>query len=287
MDLSIFQSISFNNREIAVGIWLGIFILWCQLIRDIRKAVQSVLGTFLHWRIQLPLWVMFGYMAVAIYGLQFLRFWDVSALKDTILWLVCVALVLLFRAHKVNANERPFRDSVIENLKLIAILEFVSNAYTFSLPVELVMIPIMTWVVLLKVVVEIKLREEKNYELVDTLLWRLMVIYGATVFGISLWQAVHDLNGFVTIKNLRDFLLPLALSVFYLPFLYLWALFLMYENVFVRIDVMNEDKKLARHLKRVVLMSFHLKLDDLHKWSRRVLHLRITSLAEAVDLVRK
>ena len=194
---------------------------------------------------------------------------------------------MLFRANKVAEVEGFFRDAILNNLKLIAVLEFVSNAYTFNLLIELLLVPSLTFIAMLKVVAEFKIKVESSYRVVDSLLGYVLAFTGVVLIGIAIYRAIYDLDGFVTIHNLRDFLLPVVLSGLYLPFVYAWALFLAYEHLFVRIDIHNGDRKLAHHLKKLVLVTFHVKLGGLLQWARRTSSLHISNREDAAMLVKK
>jgi len=276
----------FNNREIAIAMWLALFFAWTFTKSEIRSSFRSLLNAFLKRQILIPLLAMFGYMALVIAGLKMLGFWDATAIKDTVLWVLLVATVLLFRVNKTQKENSFFRDAVFDNLKLIAVLEFVSNAYTFSLPLELIIVPVVTFLVMLKAVTEFKRETEQQYEAADKLLTYLLTITGYILIGATVWKALRDIDGFATAQTLRDFLLPVVLSTLYLPFVYIWALFLVYENVFVRINIANKnDQILALHLKKLVLRSFHLNLRKLMQWSQCASNLHIESRDDAIELV--
>lgn len=275
----------FNDREIATAVWLVLFLAWTLTKSEIRSSFCDLLKALLKWKILVPLLSMFGYMALVIAGLEMLGFWDATATKDTVLWVLLVAMVLLFRANKAQKEGSFFKDTVFDNLKLIAVLEFVSNAHTFSLPVELIIVPVFTFVAMLKAVTEFKREAEPHYEAADKLLGYLLVIAGSTLIGIAVWKVLRDIDGFATVQTLRDFLLPVVLSALYLPFVYIWALFLAYENVFVRIGIANKDRELTMHLKKMVLMSFHLNLKKLVQWSQCVSNLHIESRCDAAELI--
>jgi len=277
----------FNSREIATALWLSLFIIWGLTKSEVRAALRTLIKASLKWQILVPLLAMFGYVLLVVVGLNAIGFWDGAATKDTVLWVLGAAVIMLFRANKANEEANFFKDAVFDNLKLIAVLEFVSNAYTFSFPIELVLVPLITFTAMLKAVTGFKVKTEADYRAVDNLLGYVLGIAALVLIGVAVYQAVQDLDGFVTVRNLRDFLLPAVLSGLYLPFVYAWALFLAYEHVFVRIDMFNKNRELARHLKKMVLVSFHVRLRGLVRWSRRVPNLRITSRSEAATLIKE
>lgn len=277
----------FNNREIASALWLLLFAIWVISKSEARAAFQPLIRAFLKWQILVPLLSMIAYVAIVVGGLGAIGFWDVSLMKDTVLWMLGFASIMLFRANKVDDREGFFRDAILNNLKLIAVLEFVSNAYTFSLWIELLLVPSLAFIAMLKTVVEFKVKAESSYRVVYSLLGYVLAFAGIVLIGIAIYRAIYDLDGFVTIHNLRDFLLPAVLSGLYLPFVYAWALFLAYEHLFVRIDIHNSDQKLACYLKKLVLVTFHVRLGSLLQWARWTSSLHVNNREDAAMLVKQ
>ena len=277
----------FNNREIASAIWLLLFAIWMITKSGVREAFCTLINVFLKWQILVPLLTMIIYVVLVVGGLEAIGFWDISALKDTVFWMLGFASIMLFRANKVDERDGFFREAILNNLKLIAVLEFVSNAYTFSLWIELLLVPSLALIMMLKVVAESNAKTESKYKALDSLLGYILAFIGIVIITIAFYKAIYDHDQFVTIHNLRDFLLPVVLSVLYLPFVYVWALFLAYQYLFVRIDIHNRDKELARHLKKLVLVTFHVKLGRLLKWTRWTSSLHINDQEDATILVKQ
>ena len=69
--------------------------------------------------------------------------WDLSLLKDTLLWYFGVATVMFFSAHEATRGSRSFRSLVLKNLQFAIVLEFIVNLYVFNIFVELLLVPIL------------------------------------------------------------------------------------------------------------------------------------------------
>lgn len=280
----------FNNREIASAIWLIIFAIFIVLKGKRRSTFRSLSGlgrNFFRLVIIVPILSMILYMVIWVFVLGIIGFWDVSALKDTVFWIFGVAVIIMFRADEIDKKEGFFKDVILDNLKLIAVLEFISNAYTFSLWIELLLVPSLTIIVMLKTVAEFKVKTESSYRLVDSLFGYILALTGIVLVVIAIYRAVYNFNEFATIYTLRDFLLPVVLSVLYLPFVYAWALFLAYDNLFRCINVHNNDRNLARHLKKSVLVTFHVRLWRLLQWFRQPNSLHINSREDSTALIKQ
>lgn len=281
----------FNNREIASAIWLLLsfllLVIWAISNSGLRVKFRNLFRAFLKWGILVPLMAMIVYIALMVWGLSAIGFWDVSAIKVTVLWVLGSALIMLFRATRVQEGEGFFKEAILNNLKLIVLLEFISNAYTFSLWIELLLVPLVAFIVVPKAYTKIKVKADSSYRLVDKWLGYALALGGLVLLGIAIYRATYDIEGFITIHNLRDFLLPVVLSILYLPFSYAWALFLAYDNLFRRINVYNRDRELAHHLKKLILLTFHVRLWRLLRWARQTPVPRINNREEAKMLVTK
>ena len=177
------------------------------------------------------------------------------------------AVVMFFNANKANSDDHYFRKLASDNLKLVSILEFITNAYTFGLLAELLLVPLVTCLAMLKAVAGLK----AEYKKLDTLLGYVLGVIGLSLFAFAVYQAVIDLRGFTSLHSLRDFFLPPVLSLAFLPFVYGLALYATYENIFVRLDFFNkEDPELARYAKWKVLTSYRANLKGLNEWSKSV-----------------
>jgi hypothetical protein len=86
---------------------------------------------------------------------------------------------------------------------------------------------------------------------------------------------------------LRDLLLPPLFTIAFLPFMYLIALFLKYENVFTRIDIVNTNSELARYTKRRILAACRFNLRKLSKLSWRSRILRVTCKNDVAALLQE
>src|SRR5262245_31441605 len=133
-----------NNREIATAIWLIIALLWALSISGVRRSIRDLLKTFLNVKIVVPFVAMLVYIFLMVTVFKKIGFWDVSATKDTILWTLGSAFATFFNLNKVSEDEHYFKNVILDNIKFILILEFILNFYSFSLAIELALIPIIT-----------------------------------------------------------------------------------------------------------------------------------------------
>ncbi len=124
-----------ENREIAMLIWLGIFILWILSKKETRKHIAPLLKTLTGKVIAIPLTLMTLYVCLLIYFLINLGFWDFSYLSVTVIWFIGVAISMFVNAPHFTESG-SFKDVVWDNLKITAFIEFIANLYVFNLWIE-------------------------------------------------------------------------------------------------------------------------------------------------------
>jgi hypothetical protein len=159
------------------------------------------------------------------------NFWEITYLKDISIWVLFVGVPICFGAvnRKVEANY--FRNIIIGNLKFIVLIEFLFSTFTFNIYLELLMLPFITFIYLLEAVSN----SDEALKPAKKIFSGLLAIIGFTVFGFTLKIAINDYKLLGVYETLVVFLIPIALSVLYLPIAYLFAIYAKYETIFMRV----------------------------------------------------
>src|SRR5690606_18543552 len=130
----------------AIVLWflaVSIYILSSSKMADARTAFKGVLSAFFVRQIISIICLMVAYMALVIYWLSELELWNPEQLKNTVFWCASVGFMSLFKLEQIKKDKSFFKHSVIDYLKLLAILQFVVGVYTFPLWVEVLLVPIL------------------------------------------------------------------------------------------------------------------------------------------------
>lgn len=264
-----------NNREISIAIWALLlfgFALWKARPWSSLKALAKALFAK---PMRSVLILMAIYIFCCVWLLERLHVWTWSNMKATLLWSGGFALVTMFRIDAVEREtERVFfRKLVRESIGVNFAVAFVASAYTFSLPVELLLTPTTTLLALILVVAQ---RDEKNSN-VASLVSNLLTIVGITVFGYAIYQTLLNFSSFATGQNAREFAVPFFLTLMFLPFLYGLHIFMVYERAFGRIRRSIKDPVARDYARRRLIFAFMLDVDGLKKWLRHVGLFNVTS----------
>ena len=257
---------TFNNREIALAIWLIVGIVFVLSQKPIREGFQGVWKTFCQRLILVPLGLMVCYIIFVVFGLHKIGLWDMCLLKNTVLWSISAATVSFFRIPQITEDEHYFRNTIKDNFKFIALIEFVVAFYTFPLWAELLIVPVVTALVAIQTYAEMK----EEYAPVEKLLNGLLSLFGGSLITYAVYKLFTDFGTFTQPETLTDFSLPIVLSLLFLPFLFALALYVNYENTFLRLDSRIKDIALRRYAKRATLFGFHVRTSLLKRWLRNI-----------------
>jgi hypothetical protein len=272
----------FNNREKAIFVWIVVFLVWALSQQKIQTSFIRVIRTLLQKKIITILMAMFLYVALVVWLLYKVHLWDALLVKDTILWLLGGAFVHLMNANDALQDADHFKKILVDVLKLMAVLEFVVNFYTFSFWIELILVPTLLLIGALEAMAGM---QEESAPLKKTLDVVLAGI-GLALIIFTVANIVSNYQVLVTTDNLRALLLPPLLTLAYLPFLYVAALLMAYETLFLRVDIFmkKKDEKLAKYTKRKILILCLADLPKLNRFSRENI-MRLQKLHDRRDVL--
>lgn len=253
----------FNTREIASAFWLLIFAVWALCKPEIRKAIGHIAQSFFHLKILAPILLMAAYVGAIIAGLRAIGIWQADLLKDTIIWFCLGATAMLARFATANRPGNAFRETLTDSLKVVILVEFLVNTYTFPLIAELALVFLLSSLAILGAVADTK----KEFQAVSRVLKGVQAVLGMTILTMALTRAWADWQNLEALDTVRSVALSPILSVTLLPFLYLLVLYAKYELVFVRLNfghTMSPALKRYARMRIVMHAGLHLgRLENL------------------------
>jgi len=255
-----------NNRELSVVIWfsiLTVFILCSKKMDVVRVGLKSMISAFFVWQIQSVLLLMVIYMASIIYFLSELGVWDVEQTKNTVIWCVSVGVMSLFKLKSFQKDNGFFKRSVLDNLKLIAIFELVISAYSFPLLIEILLLPLLTFISVLIAFAELDAR----HYIVKRVLEAVLSIFGLVVICYTVYMLFIDLRGVANEQTVYDFLVPPLLTLLYLPFIFFMVIYTSYQYSSVRLRFLIKDQRLRYLAVFYSLVVFNFRVRLLDRWA--------------------
>jgi hypothetical protein len=277
------QSI-FNNREIALLLWLIVIVL-AVLLSKLRKSFVTIFQ-ILTRRIFLIIFSLIGaYLFGIIILFKNLDVWQISNLKDVIFWLFTVGFILVFKINDANSNAY-FKSIFLSAIKWTIVLEFVVNLYNFSLFTEIIILPILVLLILTQTFAEMY----EEHKVVSTFLQNFIAIVGLSIFSYSLYKTIVNFEDVLTFQNLVSFLLPSAITILFIPFVYFLALYSTYDSYFIHLGIMTIKKVEVKEVKKLIFKTANFNLEKLLRikknFEKRVLYENI-DLKEYIHSISK
>ena len=186
---------------------------------------------------------------VIVFILSYIGFWDVSLLKDTVLWVLFSGTVLFMNINKVE-NVDYFSKLIKDNIKIIAIWEFLFNLYTLSLVGELILVPIVFLFTVMEFFAEYSSKQEESLKKVVALYRNILGLIGLGMIDYAVYRTVTEYELLLSVSNIKSFLLPILLVILTLPYFYALALYMNYESFITVVRHLHrkEESKISKGL---------------------------------------
>lgn len=252
-----------NNREISIVIWTILPAIVIAGNTKTRQCLSQVLKALFVRPILTALVLMAVYVALEVLALRSVSLWKWGQLKATIVWTIAVGATTLVNLNQIVDNEEYFRKAIRGNFKVAVLIDFVVNVPVLNLFPELIFIPCTTLLAGLMAVAESNLR----YAAVKRLLEWLLIALGLCILIYSLVRIFRQPTDFFQMHTLHDLLLPLLLSILYLPFIYMYVIYMIYQDIFLRLQYFVADPRVIRYTKILTIMEFRLNRSILREWA--------------------
>jgi hypothetical protein len=224
---------TFSTREIAIGIWVLLAAVWILSKPSIWPPLREVVRAALEPKLVVPFILLALYVWGIVQLLAAVHLWDSSLLKDTILWFVFSGVAIAFSAVDFSNKPASWPRIVRDQIKVVIVVEYLVNAYTFPLWVELLLVPLLVFLGLISAVSNSKPEYKPAAKLVDS----TIAIVGLAILGFAVASAIADRGNFDFRQAAESIALSPLLSLAALPFMYVFSLCSAYEQLFLRFRI--------------------------------------------------
>lgn len=275
----------FNTREIASITWGTIFIIGLVFYSlknaQLRSSLIAVIKAFFQIKIITSILLITTYLVLIVSILYQMQIWDFSQLKNTFFWYIVFAIGTMFSLHTIKENSNDFFiDTIQSSISLSVFLQFITNLHTFNFFIELILIvPIISILTIFSTIARQNSEQLRVKRLCDFLLAVIFIIF----FIYFLIQIFRDLSNFANYQIIQDFITPIILTILYLPFLWFFLLYIKYEEIFVRLPIFLENKKLVRSAKFLIIINFRTQKDLLDQWFHHIKIHKIENYKQLFD----
>lgn len=255
---------SFNGREKALVAWTIIILAYCLVNKKLRSSIWDIAKLIFASKLTLVFAAMAAYITVLVMILKNLGMWDISLLKDTLFWFFGTGVVLFMNTSKASGDPSQIKKMFRESFTLIVILEFIANLYSFHFLIEFMLVPVLVMITGMQVLANM----EDKYKISRKPLTFILAVYGFFVLFYSIRVAAGDMVNFLSTHNLLSFAIPPALTVAFLPLIYVLALIMAYETLFIRLSIfIKSNPALLAFARWRVFLACNLNLKKLNKFA--------------------
>lgn len=265
-----------NNREIATLFYLGLALAAVLIPKNMRPHAFNVMRTFFMPKLALLWLLMSVYVAASVWLLALLSLWEWSNLKSTLLWWLTVGFASIFEAQKLKERPQLLRKLVRDTFNLSVIVVFITELVSFPLWVEMPMLPSLVFLALLIAVGE-RQTDHPNVPLLLKMLRGLQALVGFTILSFSVLMIADNVDEFWSAETLREFVLPLILWLMFVPFIFLLAVYMTYEEAFVHLKINPQLSPIARFAQLHALLAFGWNIDGVKRLARNA---RVNNIAD-------
>ena len=163
----------FNNREIAIGIWVIIGLAVILPTKPARQFIKTAIPILFCKKFVIFYIVFLSFLGLVLFALNWAGLWDLTLLKDTVFWVLFVELPLFAKAIEKADGGRFFSKLIRENVAIVVAIEFFVGFWTFSLITEIILIPLTVLISVLQVLAgQDFMLHVRERSIVLFLLWR-------------------------------------------------------------------------------------------------------------------
>ncbi|MCJ2165836.1 MULTISPECIES: hypothetical protein [unclassified Pseudodesulfovibrio] len=251
----------FTTRDLAIIIWITVFLAYAFYQNETRKSFFNVIKAAFNPRL-VKLWMtLILYITIVILFLYKLKFWNISLLKETVIWAI-LAFTCLHSTIKSKTQHTWLNSYLKTHISGLLIIEFISSSYTFGIVTEMIIITISIVIGFIVAYAENKKEFQQVYKILSFIIFSL----GTGIILYALYNITIDISGFTTPKNLQQFSLPPILTVLFIPYLYTLYVYSSYERVFILISFIIKDTELQKYAKRKAIIAFKFNTNLLNRW---------------------
>lgn len=246
----------FTTREIAIFIYAILLLVYVLLRKKGKDIVLSIIKAACHIKLVIPFLIVLVFATLFTWLCTYLPFWDWQYVKDIIFWTLFAGVPVCFNATSRKLDDHYFKHIIIDNLKFAALVEFITGTFTFHIIGELILQPLLVFFMILQS--SLVKKTETAKKITDSLIG----IAGLIIIGLTIKSVIDSIGGIYFIDILVGLILPVILSIVFLPVAYFFALYAKYEILFLRINSKEPDDrklKIKHRIKIIRLCKFSYK----------------------------
>jgi hypothetical protein len=233
-----------DSRELALVAWIVIALMTLLLFTKIRPPLLAIARAMLHPKIVNVVGLAALYTVGCVWLLARVDVWGWENLKTTIQWFLTTALVAMANTRELEKGANALWALVREAVTISAIVLFIGSINTLPFWAEFLVIPVLTLIAAMVT----KAERQVEHRIVIAPLNATLAIAGFSIIFYSVYRIFADWPDFDAAFQVRELVIPIGLTVMFLPYLYCLILFMGFENAAFRLRFKVEDRRLRRYI---------------------------------------
>ena len=252
-----------SNREWAIGIWGLISIIFIYCTMNEKTSIYNVFKAFFVKKILCVTVIVITYVVLCCWVLSYFDLWSCKLLKDTLLYVVTASIYV---SKIINFDGKKsiigFKNIIMENIGIMVLITFIFNFYSLPFWIEMLLIPLATLPLIF-----IKYIDKEGQEddvRVKSFLSKFIFYLKYCLFVYFVLRTLNDSSELFKDDSLKQLFFPTVMTAMYLPFLYLVAVYSMYEQSFIVLECISRgDKREYRYRRSILIKACTLNLAKL------------------------
>ncbi len=243
-----------TNRDLATLFWLGFILILAAAFPKGREIAREIGGALLVRVIVIPSALYACWLGVVVLAARSVGLWNLDLAKDTLAWFAVPGLLLLFKINDAT-EAKFFRKKLRQTVTLGAIAGFYLNLTALWLAGEVLLVPVMAFAVFAAATPE-STPARRMGERLQTVIGLGFLVW-VTTWLVSNWGSLNPAALGLSLA------LPIWLTVFALPFIYLFSVVVSYQSAWSQLSFMANGERVPWGSRLALLLGFRLALRDL------------------------
>jgi len=176
------------------------------------------------------------------------------------------AISILFHLTQASDDKNYFRDLVRQNFQIVIVIEFIANIHSFSIGIEMIILPIIVGLSILSAIAEVN-----EIPSIGKLTKTVLGIYILILLIFSIIDIVNSVRDYSNFDTIRSFVFPIILTISFIPSAYFIALLMEYESLFASTRMFFKDKSRLHYIKIRALLTFGFNIYKLNRYRQIII----------------
>lgn len=228
----------FSSRETAIGIWFLIFLILILAMPKIRESALNVIKSAITPKLSIPFIVLLIYTTLIFLLSTSLPNWNSKYIKDMSVWTLFAGVPIFYGSISNDITKGYYAKYVTDNLKFVSIIEFIISSFTFNIVIEIIIIPVL---------LIFSIADLMSTGKAKSIIVAFQSIIGLSFLCFSILTALSNISSINNYDMLYSFLIPIAMSLLFIPISYLYGIYAKYEILFLNMNEPDNREIRMRH----------------------------------------